>query len=42
MAVKRWKFTEAQIAFILPQPDEDAVIGELCCRAEVGEANLYN
>ena len=40
--MKRSKFTEAQIVFILPQVDEGAVIGEVCRRAEIGEANLYN
>jgi hypothetical protein len=42
MAMKRSKFTQAQIDFSLPQADEGAVIGEVCRRAEIGEANLYN
>ena len=29
----RSKFTEAQIAFILPQEDEGIAVGEICSKA---------
>ena len=38
MAMKRSKFTEVQIAFILPQAGEGAVIAEVWRSAEIGEA----
>jgi putative transposase len=40
--MKRSKFTEAQIAFILRQADEGTVIGEVCRKAGISEATFYN
>jgi putative transposase len=40
--VKRSKFTEAQIAFILKQADDGTPIGEICRKAGIGEATFYN
>jgi len=40
--MKRSKFTEAQIAFILRQAEEGTAIGEVCCKAGISEATFYN
>ena len=40
--MKRSKFTEAQIAFILRQADEGTAIGEVCRKAGISEATFYN
>jgi putative transposase len=40
--MKRSKFTEAQIAFILKQADDGTAIGEICRKAGIGEATFYN
>ena len=40
--MKRSKFTEAQIAFILRQADEGTVVGEVCRKAGISEATFYN
>jgi putative transposase len=40
--MKRSKFTEAQIAFILRQADEGTAIGEVCRQAGISEATFYN
>jgi putative transposase len=40
--MKRSKFTEAQIAFILRQRDEGTAIGEACRKAGISEATYYN
>lgn len=40
--MKRSKFTEAQIAFILLQAEEGTVIGEVCRKAGISEAAFYN
>jgi putative transposase len=42
MAMKRSKFTEAQIAFILGQAEEGTAIGEVCRKAGISEATFYN
>jgi putative transposase len=42
MAMKRSKFTEAQIAFILQQAEEGTAIGEVCRKAGISEATFYN
>jgi putative transposase len=42
MAMKRSKFTEAQIAFILGQAEEGTAIGEVCRKAGISEAAFYN
>ena len=39
--MKRSKFTEAQIAFILRQADEGTAIGEVCRKAGISEVTLY-
>ena len=40
--MKRSKFTEAQIAFILRQAEEGTVVGEVCRKAGISEATFYN
>ena len=40
--MKRSKFTEAQIAFILRQADEGTATGEVCRKAAISEATFYN
>lgn len=39
--MKRSKFTEAQIAFILRQAAEGTAIGEVCRKAGISEATFY-
>jgi putative transposase len=36
--MKRSKFTEAQIAFILRQGEEGTAVGEICRKAGISEA----
>jgi putative transposase len=38
--MKRSKFTEPQIAFILRQAEEDTAVGEVCRKAGISEADL--
>jgi putative transposase len=40
--MKRSKFTEPQIAFILRQAEEGTVVGEVCRKAGISEATYYN
>jgi putative transposase len=40
--MKRSKFTEAQIAFILRQAEEGAAVGEVCRKAGISEATYYS
>jgi AcrR family transcriptional regulator len=40
--MKRSKIAEAQIAFILRQAEEGTAVGEVCRKAGVSEATLYN
>ena len=40
--MKRSKFTDAQIAFILQQADESTSVGEVCRKAGISEATFYN
>ena len=40
--MKRSKFTEAQIAFILQQAKEGTAVGEVCRTAGISEATYYN
>ena len=40
--MKRSKFTEAQIAFVLKQAEEGTPVGEVCRKAGVSEATFYN
>jgi putative transposase len=40
--MKRSKFSEAQIAFILRQGDEGTTVGEICRKAAISEATYYN
>ena len=40
--MKRSKFTEAQIAFILRQAEEGTAVGEICRKAGISEATYYN
>jgi putative transposase len=40
--MKRSKFTEAQIAFILRQAEEGSAIGEVCRKAGISEVTFYN
>ena len=39
--MKRSKFSEAQVAFILRQADEGASVGEVCRKAGISEATFY-
>ena len=40
--MKRSKFTEPQIAFILRQGEEGTSVGEICRKAGISEATYYN
>lgn len=40
--MKRSKFTDAQIAFILRQAEEGTSIAEVCRKAGIAEATFYN
>jgi len=40
--MKRSKFSEAQIAFVLRQADDGTSIGEVCRKAGISEATFYN
>jgi putative transposase len=40
--MKRSRFTEAQMAFILRQDEEGTAVGEVCRKAGIGEATYYN
>jgi len=40
--MKKSKFTESQIAFILRQADEGAPITEVCRKTGISEATFYN
>jgi len=40
--MKRSKFTDAQIAFILQQANEETSVAEVCRKAGIAEATLYN
>jgi putative transposase len=40
--IKRSKFSEAQIAFILRQAEEGTAVGEVCRKAGISEATYYN
>lgn len=40
--MKKSKFTESQIAFILRQAEEGTTVGEVCRKAGVSEATFYN
>ena len=39
--MKRSKFTEAQIAFILKQAEDGTSVGEVCRKAGISEATFY-
>lgn len=40
--MKRSKFTDAQIAFVLMQVEEGTSVAEVCRKAGIAEATLYN
>ncbi len=40
--MKRTKFTDAQIAFVLRQAEEGTSVFEVCCKAGIAEATFYN
>jgi putative transposase len=40
--MKKSKFSESQIAFILRQADEGTPIAEVCRKAGISEATFYN
>lgn len=40
--MKRSKFTEAQIAFVLKQVEDVASVAEVCRKAGIAEATFYN
>lgn len=39
--MKRSKFSEAQIAFVLKQAEDGTTIGEVCRRAGISDATFY-
>ena len=39
--MKRSKFTEAQIAFILRQAEEGTAVAEVCRKSGISEATFY-
>ncbi|MBN7759236.1 transposase [Nitratireductor aquimarinus] len=40
--MKKSKFSEAPIAFILRQADEGASVAEVCRKADISDATFYN
>jgi putative transposase len=40
--MKRSRFSDQQIAFVLRQADEGTAIGEVCRKAGISEATYYN
>lgn len=40
--MKRSKFTEAQIAFILRQAEEGTAVAEVCRKAGISDATFYS
>jgi len=40
--MKKTKFSEQQIAFILRQVEEGTTVGEVCRKAGISEATYYN
>lgn len=40
--MKRTKFTDAQIAFVLRQAEEGTPVAEVCRKAGIAEATFYN
>lgn len=40
--MKRSKFSEAQIAFILKQAEEGTAVAEVCRKAGISDATFYN
>ena len=40
--MKRSKFTESQIAFVLRQGEEGTPVGEICRKAGISEASFYS
>jgi putative transposase len=39
--MKKSKFTEAQIAFILKQAEDGAAVAEVCRKARISDATFY-
>ena len=40
--MKKIKFTEAQIAFILKQADDGTAVAEVCRKGGISDATFYN
>lgn len=40
--MKKTRFSEAQIAFILKQAEDGAAVGEVCRKAGISQATFYN
>ena len=40
--MKRSKFSDAQISFILRQAEEGTAVGEVCRKAGISDATFYN
>ena len=40
--MRKSKFTEAQIAFVLKQADEGTAVAEVCRKAGISDATFYN
>jgi putative transposase len=40
--MKKWRFSEQQIAFVLRQVEEGTAVAEVCRKAGISEASFYN
>jgi putative transposase len=40
--MKKSKFTEAQIVFVIKQSDSGVPVSEICCKMGISEATFYN
>ena len=40
--MKKWRFSEQQIAFVLQQVEEGTAVAEVCRKAGISEASFYN
>ena len=40
--MKKSRFSEQQIAFVLRQAEEGRAIADVCCKAGISEASFYN
>jgi putative transposase len=40
--LKAWKYSEAQIAFVLKQAEDGSAVAEVCRKTGISEATFYN